>query len=72
MGKTFLLRLLLLAAALDPRAELRVYDLKGTGDLDPLQPVCHRLRVRRRRRAHRCTPLDPLRELRGAASAAPR
>lgn len=34
MGKTFLLRLLLLVAALDPRAELHMYDLKGTGDLD--------------------------------------
>ncbi|MEV8353956.1 cell division protein FtsK [Streptomyces niveus] len=34
MGKTFLLRLLLLVAALDPRAELHTYDLKGTGDLD--------------------------------------
>ncbi|MEU0689962.1 cell division protein FtsK [Streptomyces uncialis] len=34
MGKTFLLRLLLLIAALDIRAELHTYDLKGTGDLD--------------------------------------
>ncbi|MFE2032980.1 cell division protein FtsK [Streptomyces scopuliridis] len=34
MGKTFLLRLLLLIAALDTRAELHTYDLKGTGDLD--------------------------------------
>src|SRR5690606_23471768 len=36
MGKTFLLRLLLLIAALDPRAELYTFDLKGTGDLDPV------------------------------------
>ncbi|OEV31542.1 cell division protein FtsK [Streptomyces nanshensis] len=36
MGKTFLLRLLLLIASLDPRAELHTYDLKGTGDLDPV------------------------------------
>nr|WP_254394275.1 cell division protein FtsK [Streptomyces buecherae] len=36
MGKTFLLRLLLLIAALDVRAELHTYDLKGTGDLDPV------------------------------------
>jgi S-DNA-T family DNA segregation ATPase FtsK/SpoIIIE len=36
MGKTFLLRLLLLIAALDPRAELHSYDMKGTGDLDPV------------------------------------
>ncbi|MFB6948667.1 hypothetical protein ACFCXP_03430 [Streptomyces niveus] len=34
MGKTFLLRLLLLVAALDVRAELHTYDLKGTGDHD--------------------------------------
>jgi S-DNA-T family DNA segregation ATPase FtsK/SpoIIIE len=45
MGKTFLLRLLLLAAALDPRAELLGFDLKGTGDLGALEPVCHRYRA---------------------------
>jgi len=45
MGKTFALRLILLAAALDPRAELHVYDLKGTGDLSPLEPVAHRYRA---------------------------
>ncbi|WP_425244835.1 cell division protein FtsK [Streptomyces sp. NEAU-NA10] len=44
MGKTFLLRLLLLIAALDPRAELWAFDFKGTGDLGPLEPVCHRYR----------------------------
>ena len=44
MGKTFLLRLLLLTAALDPRAELHAYDLKGTGDLSPLESVAHRYR----------------------------
>ncbi|MFD4541345.1 cell division protein FtsK [Streptomyces bauhiniae] len=43
MGKTFLLRLLLLIAALDPRAELHSYDMKGTGDLDPVgEAVSHR------------------------------
>ncbi|MET9654610.1 cell division protein FtsK [Streptomyces sp. NPDC006460] len=46
MGKTFLLRLLLLIAALDPRAELHTYDLKGTGDLDPVgERVSHRHRA---------------------------
>ncbi|MFI8128644.1 cell division protein FtsK [Streptomyces diastaticus] len=46
MGKTFLLRLLLLIAALDPRAELHTYDLKGTGDLDPVgEKVSHRHRA---------------------------
>lgn len=42
MGKTFLLRLILLAASLDPRAELHVFNLKGTGDFAVLKPVCHR------------------------------
>nr|WP_134002580.1 cell division protein FtsK [Streptomyces sp. 846.5] len=46
MGKTYLLRLLLLVAALDPRAELHTYDLKGTGDLDPVgEKVSHRHRA---------------------------
>jgi S-DNA-T family DNA segregation ATPase FtsK/SpoIIIE len=38
-GKTFALRLKVLAAALDPRAELRGYELKGVGDFEPLQPI---------------------------------
>jgi DNA segregation ATPase FtsK/SpoIIIE, S-DNA-T family len=45
MGKTFLLRLILLIAALDPRAEIHAYDLKGTGDLSPLEAVAHRYRA---------------------------
>ncbi|MFE9677412.1 cell division protein FtsK [Streptomyces sp. NPDC006259] len=46
MGKTFLLRLFALIAALDPRAELHTYDLKGTGDLDPVgENVAHRHRA---------------------------
>jgi S-DNA-T family DNA segregation ATPase FtsK/SpoIIIE len=45
MGKTFLLRLLLLIAALDPRAWLLPFDLKGTGDLRALEPVAHRYRA---------------------------
>ncbi|MER5468033.1 cell division protein FtsK [Streptomyces sp. NPDC002685] len=45
MGKTFLLRLFLLIAALDPRAELYPFDLKGTGDLGALEPVAHRYRA---------------------------
>jgi S-DNA-T family DNA segregation ATPase FtsK/SpoIIIE len=45
MGKTFLLRLLLLIAALDPRAEVHAYDFKGTGDLAPLEAVAHRYRA---------------------------
>jgi S-DNA-T family DNA segregation ATPase FtsK/SpoIIIE len=43
MGKTVAMLVVLLAAALDPRAELRIRELKGTGDLDPLAPVAHRL-----------------------------
>lgn len=46
MGKTFLLRLLLIIGSLDPRAELHTYDLKGTGDLDPVgNAVSHRHRA---------------------------
>jgi S-DNA-T family DNA segregation ATPase FtsK/SpoIIIE len=45
MGKTFALRLILLAAALDVRAELHVYDLKGGADMRCLGPVCHRFRI---------------------------
>lgn len=40
-GKTATLRTLLLALALDVLVELRVFELKGTGDLSPLEPVCH-------------------------------
>lgn len=45
MGKTFLMRLFLLIAALDPRAELHAFDFKGTGDFKALEPVCHRYRA---------------------------
>jgi S-DNA-T family DNA segregation ATPase FtsK/SpoIIIE len=38
-GKTFALRLLLLAASLDPRCEIRGYELKGVGDFAVLEPV---------------------------------
>jgi hypothetical protein len=41
MGKTFLLRLLLLIDALDGRSEIHAYDLKGTGDLAPARSVAH-------------------------------
>jgi DNA segregation ATPase FtsK/SpoIIIE, S-DNA-T family len=39
MGKTFALRVL--AAALDPTARLRVWELKGTGDLAAMEHVAH-------------------------------
>lgn len=45
VGKTFAARLLLLAASLDVLAELHAYDLKGMGDLGPLEAVCHRYRA---------------------------
>ncbi|WP_275001240.1 hypothetical protein [Promicromonospora iranensis] len=41
MGKTFTLRLLLLAGALDPRVEMHVHDLRGGADLAPLEKVAH-------------------------------
>ncbi|MEV6984999.1 FtsK/SpoIIIE domain-containing protein [Sphaerisporangium sp. NPDC051017] len=40
-GKTFALRVLLLAAALDPTAELRLFELKGSGDLSVFESVSH-------------------------------
>ncbi|TDB97428.1 cell division protein FtsK, partial [Nonomuraea longispora] len=39
-GKTFLLRLLVLAASLDARAEIRGYSFKGVGDFAVVEPVC--------------------------------
>lgn len=42
VGKTFALRELLLIAALDPRVQIHGYELKGTGDLSPLECVLHR------------------------------
>ncbi|HEX4246603.1 MAG TPA: FtsK/SpoIIIE domain-containing protein [Pseudonocardia sp.] len=42
VGKTFALRVLLLAAALDAGVELRIFELKGTGDLSMLEGCCHR------------------------------
>lgn len=45
VGKTFAVRELLLVAALDPRAQIYAYDLKGTGDLSPLECVAHRYGV---------------------------
>lgn len=40
-GKTATLRIVLLGVSLDPSVELRIFELKGTGDLSPLEPVCH-------------------------------
>jgi S-DNA-T family DNA segregation ATPase FtsK/SpoIIIE len=45
MGKTFLMRLFLLIAALDPRAQVLAFDFKGTGDFSTLEPVTHRYRA---------------------------
>jgi len=42
VGKTFALRVLLLACALDVRAELRVFELKGSGDLSVFERIAHR------------------------------
>ncbi|MFI5064094.1 MAG: cell division protein FtsK [Streptosporangiales bacterium] len=41
MGKTFALRIVMLACALDPNARLRVWELKGTGDLAAAKHVAH-------------------------------
>ena len=48
IGKTFALRDLVLAAALDPRAEIRGYDLKGVGDFAVLGAGDGRVRQRPR------------------------
>ncbi|WP_426561388.1 cell division protein FtsK [Angustibacter sp. McL0619] len=45
MGKTFVLRLLALAGALDPRVEIHAYNLKGGSDFDPLSGVAHAYRT---------------------------
>ncbi len=39
-GKSWAMRLLVLAAALDVRVELRGYELKGVGDFAQVAPVC--------------------------------
>src|SRR6266516_4915209 len=41
-GKTFAVATVLLAAALDPRAELWCFDFKGAGDLSFIKPIAHR------------------------------
>lgn len=41
-GKTSAVLVIALAGALDPTCEMWVYELKGSGDLDSVQPVCHR------------------------------
>ena len=45
MGKTFVMRLLTLAGALDPRVELHAYNLKGGSDFDPLVAVTNAYRT---------------------------
>jgi DNA segregation ATPase FtsK/SpoIIIE, S-DNA-T family len=41
-GKTSAVRVLACGAALDPLAELWIHELKGSGDLDPLEQCSHR------------------------------
>jgi DNA segregation ATPase FtsK/SpoIIIE, S-DNA-T family len=41
-GKTAAVRVLACAAALDPLAEQWIHELKGSGDLDPLEKIAHR------------------------------
>ncbi|WP_344289448.1 FtsK/SpoIIIE domain-containing protein [Streptomyces synnematoformans] len=40
-GKTSCALAIVLGAALDPTAELWLYELKGSGDLESVKPVCH-------------------------------
>ena len=41
-GKTAAVRVLTCGVALDPLAEQWIHELKGSGDLDPLEKTCHR------------------------------
>ncbi|MCZ4099858.1 FtsK/SpoIIIE domain-containing protein [Streptomyces sp. H39-C1] len=41
-GKTSCALAIVLGVALDPTAELWIYELKGSGDLDSTKPICHR------------------------------
>ena len=41
-GKTSAVLVLSLWGALDPTCELWLYEMKGSGDLEPVRPVCHR------------------------------
>ncbi|MGW6505114.1 cell division protein FtsK [Nonomuraea angiospora] len=41
-GKTGAVRALACGAALDPTTEMWIHELKGTGDLDPLEKISHR------------------------------
>jgi DNA segregation ATPase FtsK/SpoIIIE, S-DNA-T family len=41
-GKTSAILTIALTGALDPSAELWIYELKGSGDLEAIKPVCHR------------------------------
>lgn len=41
-GKTSAVLVIALAGALDPTCEMWVYELKGSGDLDSVEHVCHR------------------------------
>ena len=41
-GKTSAVRVLACGVVLDPTVENWIHELKGTGDLDPLEQVCHR------------------------------
>lgn len=41
-GKTSAVLVIALAGALDPTCEMWVYELKGSGDLDSVEPLCHR------------------------------
>lgn len=61
-GKTSGVMVTALAGALDPTCEMWVYELKGSGDLDPVQPVCHRY-VSGDDDEHCASGLDALRKL---------
>ncbi|GAA2850171.1 FtsK/SpoIIIE domain-containing protein [Pseudonocardia halophobica] len=61
-GKTAAVRVLALAAALDPYAELRIHEHKGSGDLEALARCSHRY-VSGVSDAHIAETLDSMREV---------
>lgn len=61
MGKTFVARVVALAAALDPDVRIQVYDLKGSPDWLPFRHVAHRLQFGDRPDPE--TGVDPVEQL---------
>lgn len=64
-GKTFAVRVVVLACALDPTVELHLHELKGTGDLEAGQPSAHRYTSGPARDEDLQSVMESLREVHG-------